>query len=120
MGVQKMTSTELKHRAKLQTWSAAIQECRSSGLSVKQWCKQRAVTPTTYYRWERELLALAKTEKNTMRETVAFVELPAPKHEMQNVSERVAAIRINDASVDLYAGMQPELLKALIETLRSC
>jgi hypothetical protein len=55
-----------------------------------------------------------------MRETVAFVELPAPKHEMQNVSERVAAIRINDASVDLYAGMQPELLKALIETLRSC
>jgi len=66
------------------------------------------------------LLALAKTEKNTMRETVAFVELPAPNHEMQNVSERVATIRINDASIDLYAGMQPELLKALVETLRSC
>ena len=66
------------------------------------------------------MLALAKTEKNTMREPVAFVELPAPKHEMQNVSERIATIRINDASVDLYAGVQPKLLKALVETLRSC
>ena len=115
-----MTSTELKHQAKLQTWSAAIQECRSSGLSVKQWCKQRVVTPTTYYRWERELLALAKTEKHVMREPVAFAELPAPKYEIQNVSERVATFRINDVSVDIYAGVQPELLKALVETLRSC
>jgi len=55
-----------------------------------------------------------------MRETVAFVELPAPNHEMQNVSERVATIRINDTSIDIYAGVQPELLKALVETLRSC
>ena len=118
--MQKMTSTELKHQAKLQTWSAAIQECRSSGLSVKQWCKQRAVTPTTYYRWERELLALAKTEKNTMRETVAFVELPAPNHEIQNVSERVATIRISDASIDIYSGATPDILKTLVETIRSC
>ena len=115
-----MTSTELKHQARQQKWVAAIQDCRSSGLPVRQWCKQRGITPSTYYRWERELLALAKTEKNTMRETVAFVELPALKHEMQNVSEHVATIRINDASVDLYAGVQPELLKALLEALRSC
>ena len=115
-----MTSTELKHQAKLQIWSAAIRECRSSGLSVKQWCKQREVTPTTYYRWERELLALSKTEKSNTGEAVTFVELPSPKREMQNVSERVATIRINDASIDIYAGMQTELLKALVETLRSC
>lgn len=66
------------------------------------------------------MLALAKTEKNTTRETVAFVELPAPKQEAQNVSEHVATIRINDASIDIYAGVWPELLKTLAETLRSC
>lgn len=115
-----MTSTELKHQAKIQTRSVAIQECRSSGLFVKQRCKQGAVTPTIYYRWVRELLALAKTEKNTTREPVAFVELPAPKHEMQNAPERVATIRINHVSVDIYAGMQLELLKALVKTLRLC
>lgn len=29
-----MTSTALKHQARLQDWAEAIQECRSSGLSV--------------------------------------------------------------------------------------
>lgn len=30
-----MTSAELKHRAKLQEWAARIQDCHSSGLSVR-------------------------------------------------------------------------------------
>lgn len=30
-----MTSTELKHRVKLQEWAARIQDGRSSGLSVR-------------------------------------------------------------------------------------
>ena len=32
-----MTSAELKHHAKLQEWAARIQDCRSSGLSVRAW-----------------------------------------------------------------------------------
>ncbi len=54
-----MTSTELKHQARQQKWVAAIQNCRSSGLPVRQWCKQRGITPSTYYRWEREVLSIA-------------------------------------------------------------
>ena len=42
-----MTSNELKHEAKKQEWNIAIQECRSSGLSVSEWCRQRGVTITT-------------------------------------------------------------------------
>ena len=57
-----MTSAELKHRVKLQEWAARIQDCRSSGLSVRAWCRQEEINATTYYRWERELLALAETE----------------------------------------------------------
>ena len=53
-----MTSAELKHRVKLQEWAARIQDCRSSGLSVRAWCRQEE---TTYYRWERELLTAADT-----------------------------------------------------------
>ena len=56
-----MTSAELKHRVKLQEWLARIQDCRSSGLSVRAWCKQEGVNVTTYYRWERELLVTAET-----------------------------------------------------------
>ena len=56
-----MTSAKLKHRVKLQEWAARIQDCRSSDLSVRAWCRQERINATTYYRWERELLALAET-----------------------------------------------------------
>ena len=41
-----MTSNELKHEAKKQERNIAIQECRSSGLSVSEWCRQQGVTTT--------------------------------------------------------------------------
>ena len=44
-----MTSNGLKHQANLREWAVAIQECRSSGQSVKQWCRNRGITTTTYY-----------------------------------------------------------------------
>ena len=115
-----VTSTELKHQARLQNWTAAIQDCRSSGLSVKQWCRQREITPATYYRWEREVLALANAERTTAADTaVTFVELPAVQQQ-RNVSERAATIRIGEISIDVYNETDPELLKSMLETLRSC
>ena len=44
-----MTSAELKHRAKLQEWAARIQDCRSSGLSVRAWCRQKEIHAATYF-----------------------------------------------------------------------
>ena len=74
-----MTSAELKHRVKLQEWSTRIQDCRSSGLSVRAWCRQEGVNAATYYRWERELLASAETEPCSSVPAVRFAELPTPK-----------------------------------------
>ena len=74
-----MTSTELKHRAKLQEWAARIQDCRSSGLSVRAWCRQEEINAATYYRLEQELLALAETEPCSSVSAVSLAELPAPK-----------------------------------------
>ena len=115
-----VTSTELKHQARLQNWTAAIQDCRSSGLSVKQWCRQKEITPATYYRWEREVLALANTERSSAADTaVTFVELPAIQQK-RNVSELAATIRIGEISIDVYNETDPALLKSMLEILRSC
>ena len=116
-----MTSTELKHQARLQEWAVAIQDCRSSGLSVRQWCRQRGITPTTYYRWERELLSIAGSTK-ALPETpaVAFAELPVPKQVSCNTAERSATLRVGNVSIDIYPQCGPEQLKALVEILRTC
>ena len=115
-----MTRAELKHRAKLQGSSARIQDCRSSGLSVRAWCRQEEINAATYYRWERELLALAETEPCSSVSAVRFAELPAPKRESRNVAERCATLRIGSASLDIYSGCDSEQLKMLVELLCLC
>ena len=60
----KVTSNELKHKAKLQEWALTVQECRSSGKPVKQWCIENKIKVTTYYRWEREILGTAEKCRN--------------------------------------------------------
>lgn len=116
-----MTSTELKHQARLQEWAAEIQDCRSSGLSVRQWCRQRGTTATTYYRWERELLSIAGTTM-TQLETpaVAFAELPVPQQACCNTAERSATLRVGNVSIDVYPQCGAEQMKMLVEILRTC
>ena len=116
----KMTSAKLKHRAKLQEWAARIQDCRSSGLSVRAWCRQEEINAATYYRWERELLALAETEPCSSVSAVRFAELPAPKQVSRNVAERSATLHIGNASLDIYPGCDTEQLKMLVELLCLC
>ena len=115
-----MTSNELKHEAKKQEWSMSIQECRGSGLSVRAWCRQEGINAATYYRWERELLALAETEPCSSVSAVRFAELPAPKQVSRNVAERSATLHIGNASLDIYPGCDTEQLKMLVKLLRLC
>ena len=115
-----MTSAELKHRARLQEWSARIQDCRGSGLSVRAWCRQEGITAATYYRWEREVLAVAGTMPRSSVPAVTFAELPAPEQVSCNVAERSATLRIGNASLDIYPGCDTEQLKMLVELLRLC
>ena len=110
-----MTSAELKHRAKLQEWAARIQDCRSSGLSVRA-----EINASTYYRWERELLTAADQAPCSAVPAVTFAEMPEPKKMSRNVSERCATLRIGSASLDIYPGCDAEPLKMLVELLRLC
>ena len=114
-----MTALELKHQEKLRRWSEMVGDCRSSRTTVKQWCKEHGITPSTYYRWEREVLSKAKqTEKPSS--PVSFAAIPVPRHPSRNVSERIATFRYGELSLDVYNGIEPETLSLLLDTLRPC
>ena len=52
-----MTIYDIQNAQKTPIWKKRIIECRSSGKSVKEWCKENGLDFTTYYRWERKILA---------------------------------------------------------------
>lgn len=113
-----MTSTELEHQAQIAKWTELIKECRSNGLPVKTWCQQAKIVPSTYYRWERNVLASAET--NRLSEKTAFAEVPVPKTVNRNISTPSATFHIGEASLDIYAGCDMGQLKLLVEMLKSC
>ena len=115
-----MTSAELKHQTKLQEWTTRIQDCRSSGLQVRAWCKKHGVSKETYYRWERELLTGVRRNGTPPSTAVTFAELPAPKQVSRNVAERSATLHIGSASLDIYPGCDAEQLRLLVALLRLC
>lgn len=51
-----MTIYKIQNAQKTPIWKQRILECRSSGKSVKEWCKEHDLDFTTYYRWERKIL----------------------------------------------------------------
>ncbi len=116
-----MTSIELKHQAQLQEWASAIKECRSSGRSVREWCRQQGITPTTYYRWEREVLSVAGSmAQQEGRDRVAFAKVPMPRQECRNEAEHSATLYVGNVRMDIYPSCGREQLKILVEMLHIC
>ena len=116
-----MTSMELKHKAKLKEWSEKIQECRSSELSVTQWCRLQGCTTTTYYRWERELLSLAEAGPKRLEAPVMeFEALPAALQPQPRKMERFVTVRVKGSVIEFHEAIGPETVKAVIEALGKC
>ena len=52
--------------------AARIRSCRSSGLSVRQWCSDHNISPQTYYRWQRRIFDMVKAQE-TLMEQLSFL-----------------------------------------------
>ena len=60
MGLRSREAIEIKGRSfmdeeKAILWQQRIQDCMSSGLSVKRWCKENHVSSPTFYYWKNRL-----------------------------------------------------------------
>ena len=40
---------------RLVEWSRRVEACRSSGLSVGQWCQENGIAVSTYFSWQRKV-----------------------------------------------------------------
>ena len=54
-----MNAWDIKREAAIPMWQAMIKACRSSELTVKEWCETNGIDRRTYYKWESLCLARA-------------------------------------------------------------
>ena len=98
---------------KLALWAERVSACRSSDLSVRDWCRENEICEQTYYRWQRKLYGIAKAQQEKPR----FAEItPA-----QITSGQAAVtVRINGAEIDIQNGADEETVGMVLRLMRSC
>ncbi len=99
---------------KMAEWAARISECRSSGKSVKSWCKENGVCEQTYYKWQRKLFALAKARQETQ-----FAEV-TPMYAQCRSGDIAVTIRIAGGEADIHAGADAGTIETVLRILKSC
>ena len=118
-----MNARELKHEALLMEWREKIVACRSSGQTVRQWCREQGFTEKTYYRWEREIFGqLGKKGKESQALAVAAPEFAAaPAIKSCGASgQAIMTVRTGAAEVDIYAGAGEQEIEAVLRVLKQC
>ena len=117
-----MNVNAVKHQAKLLEWKDRVTDCRSSGMSVKEWCKENGCSPKTYYRWEQEILGKVRQIAKAPSQPV-LVELPLAKPVQdcslkRSVFVPAAVIRIGQMELELSNTVSTELLSQLKGLMR--
>ena len=85
-----------------QNWAMVIQECNSSGLSNREFCRQRGISEKTYYYWLRKLRS-------------HMAEVAAP----QLVQDDVLQIQYRGAELKLPSRVDMDAVSALLRSLQT-
>ena len=98
-----------KYRA--QNWAMVIQECSNSGLSNREFCRQRGISEKTYYYWLRKL-------RSQMAEA-AVLQLVPLESAPALVPDELLQIQYRGADLKLPAGVDMDAVAALLRSLQS-
>ena len=94
-----------------QTWVMLIQECNNSGLSKREFCRQRGISEKSFYYWLRKLrsqMAVAAAPQLVQLE-------PAPVP----IQDDMLQIQYRGAELKLPAGVDIEAVAVLLRSLQA-
>ena len=114
-----MLTSHAAKQYKLKQWVHMIQECKSSGLTVDDWCKQNELKRSNYYyrlKKVREAMLLAECRKEIVAIPDALTKQEPAIEKMQTMNGELK-ITIGDMSIHVNDSTPPTLLKMVLEVM---
>ena len=90
-------------------WEMVVQECAASGLSTREFCRQRGIPEKSFYYWQRKL-------RQQIVESAAPQLVPL---EPVTEPEDLLQIQYRGAELKLPAGVDMDAVAALLRSLQS-
>ena len=116
-----MDTRLMANQYKLQHWATLIQECRASGVMIKDWCEQNNINKDRFYYWQRKVReAACQAVTETTIPAQRFAEVPSVISDTTAVDTVRAelTIRVGGAAISVSNTTDLSLLKAVIEVLK--
>lgn len=105
---------DIKKKVSLSEWQQRIIDCQNSGMSVRAWCRENGISPSTYY------LNLKKIRESVIRESVLeesrIIPIEPPQTEIQPTEE--IRIEAGGITVTLPENVSSDRLTAVIAALK--
>ena len=101
----------IKNKVRINEWSEMVKDCRSSGLTVQQWCGANGINIKTYY------YRLRKVREAICEETHDIVQFPL---NTSNSAVAASSIKINigNLNVELPDTISAATLVSVLEALK--
>lgn len=111
----------ITHQIRLTGWAARIQDCRSSGMTVKAWCSRNDVGEKQFYYWQRRVRQAAFNDihESTVQNQPSFVALPSPVHECRDLNSSLPALvlRSGTYSLEIHSEVPDALLVSVLRVI---
>ncbi len=98
----------VRNQYRAQNWAMVIQECNSSGLSNREFCRQRGIAEKSFYYWQRKLRQ--QIVESAAPQLVQLDPDPVPDDMLQ--------IQYRGAELKLPAGVDMDAVAALLRSIQ--
>jgi transposase-like protein len=105
------SSVEAKTCATLDLWRERVAEHSRSGLSVKQFCKERGISAWSFYSWRKRLREVGPVR-------FALIER-GPVREESAVDAQLEVVLVSGERVRIGSGVEATTLRLVMGVLRA-
>lgn len=112
MGNKKTELKTINHQNNLALWSDQIEDCRSSGQTVSQWCAAHGLATLAYYISQR------KVYEFTAKASGTFVEVQVGPQPV--VSGSIATVSAGGLTAEIHSGADEATMAALFRAKKTC
>jgi hypothetical protein len=112
-----------KHESMINVWRQRVMECKTSGLTVAEWCQQNHINKKTYFYWQKqvwdhEINTMVPDRPPDLPSTVQFAEIRMPSGPVVSGDADIILHR-GDWTLEIRNSVDPMLLCRILEAVNN-
>ena len=112
-----------KHESMINVWRERVRECKTSGLTVAEWCERNHINKKTYFYWQKqvwdhEINTMVPDRPPDLPASVQFAEISVPSCSVLSGDADVV-LRHGEWTMEIRNSVDPMLLCRILEAVKS-